>query len=517
MKRTLTFNVIFLCLLLFVAKTIGAVFRLPLTWIIGAEGIGIYQLVFPVYVLFLTLTSSFVPQAISKLVSSFVAQQDFKSAKKCAFIGGLVVVIGSLFGAFILAVCAPHISALQGNASIVKCYYMIAPAVVFVGCMSVIKGYFQGLEIVIYTGVTNLIEQIIKVVFGLLLASKWVQYGVIFGVMGALLGVTISEFVSLIYLIIISLIKRKKHSVKTNTKANIKSSECLKLFLKICFPVAICGLIMPMVQFIDSSLIINLLPDGIDLSNKSAVFGLSGGVVGSLINLPVVFSLAVATVALPKISGLCERKNMKEIKNVCTKALTIVLLLTIPCMVGMMILSPNIIDFLYAGSIESDYLLIATRLLCIGSVSIVLLALSQVTSSILQGMGKFYLPLVSLLIGGALKIISNIILIPKVGIMGDQLANIVCYFAIFVINFALLAKNINNIFYFNLIKIVLASGIMCVIAFVFIGNTAISGTWLLISAIILSVIIYFVSVGVLFIENIIAYKKRKNKNIMQKY
>ena len=81
------------------AKAIGAVFRLPLTWILGAEGIGLYQIVFPVYSLILTLTSAFIPQALSKLISACNAKRDYSGARQVFVVSTIITLILSLTGA----------------------------------------------------------------------------------------------------------------------------------------------------------------------------------------------------------------------------------------------------------------------------------------------------------------------------------------------------------------------------------------------------------------------------------
>lgn len=487
-----------LCVFLMVGKVIGAVYRLPLTYILGSEGIGIYQMIFPLYSLLLTISSSAVPQALSKLISEKQAKGDHVGAKQIFRVATIWLIIFSFVcTAIILIACMP-ISRMQGNAQSYICYLGIAPSIIFVGVISAYKGYFQGQENMVPSGVASLIEQVVKMVAGLLLAYLFMPNGVLFGVFGALLGVSISEFVAAIYLAVRYIITKPPRKIVTNG-LNFKS--CSKALLSICLPVTLGALILPLVQFIDSGLVVKLLTmSGYSQQEATSLFGLSSGAVGSLVNLPVVLSLSVATAVLPSISKSNVCGNEQRVKSTINKSFMLTILLTLPCVFGLFMLSRPIISFLYGGVFSKAEIEIASYLLKIGAVSCLFLALTQVSSGILQGKGNFKTPMFALLVGGVFKIIANIVLIkvPQINIYGDQIANLLCFLAAFLVNISFIAKQITAATYRDILKILIASIVMSGFISLFIYFVDVNNFWLLATSIICAVMVYFSTLIILF-------------------
>lgn len=183
-----------------IAKIISALYRVPLTSVLGAEGMGMYQLIFSIYALILALTTGGIPVAVSRLTSENNA---LKKDSRIVLKNALLSVVGtSVVLAALLCVLSGFVARIQGNEGVKSGYYVIAPAVVFVGALSMFRGWFQGNNDVIPTAVSGLFEQVFKLAFGLTLAKILSKYGVIYGVIGALSGVMISEFVALIYIVI---------------------------------------------------------------------------------------------------------------------------------------------------------------------------------------------------------------------------------------------------------------------------------------------------------------------------
>ena len=185
----------------FIGKVIGAFYRIPFSYIVGAEGVGLYQLVYPLFTLMLTISSSGLPSSISKLLSEQWASGQYSLARKTFKFSMMFLLVFSFIGSLIIATFAYPISQLQGNTNAFGCYLAICPAVFFVGIISGFRGFFQAKENMVPTAVSGLIEQIVKLVVGLGFAYLF-RESVVKATMGALLGVTISEVVASVYLII---------------------------------------------------------------------------------------------------------------------------------------------------------------------------------------------------------------------------------------------------------------------------------------------------------------------------
>ena len=192
----------FFAALCLVAKGIGALYRIPLTNIMGAEGIGLYQMVFPLYSVLLTVSGGGLPGAISKTVSAFSAVGDTENTRRTLKISLLVLTLAGLAATVLLIVFRDKIAALQGNPLAATAYLGIAPAVVFVAVISCFRGYFQGKLDMLPSGISQVVEQVVKMVVGLILCSRFLQYGVAYAAFGALLGVTVSEMAATAVLLV---------------------------------------------------------------------------------------------------------------------------------------------------------------------------------------------------------------------------------------------------------------------------------------------------------------------------
>ena len=181
-----------------ISKILGAVYRIPLVRIIGGDGVGIYQLVFPVYALLLEFSGCAFPTAISKLIAEIkgddVEEKSFalfKSALSlCLILGGIATIV-------MIALARP-LAILQGDERAYIAYLFLAPSIFLVSLLSCYRGYFQGKMNMKPTAFSQVIEQSVKLAFGLFFASIFMP-NVPLSAGGATLAVTISEGVALIY------------------------------------------------------------------------------------------------------------------------------------------------------------------------------------------------------------------------------------------------------------------------------------------------------------------------------
>ena len=449
-------------------KVIGAFYRIPFSWIVGAEGVGLYQLVYPFYALILTISTSGLPSSISKLLSEQWAKGEHSLARKTFKYCMIMLLIFSAIGSLLIALLAYPISKIQGNQDAFVCYLAIAPAVFFVGIISGIRGYFQAKENMTPTAVSGLIEQVIKLVFGLGFAYIFNQ-SVVSSTVGALFGVTISEILAAIYLIISYNISKKKMVavVLTETAVGLSNKQIRSQILKIALPIALGGLILPITLLIDSGLIVKILSKTMSVSQATTLYGLQSGVVGSISNLPVVASMAVATAILPKISKEKVYNNNEVLTKSISHAIMFVLLVAIPCAICFYVFSEQIVLFLYNSSFSTAEIAVSTRLLKISCINIVFLSLAQVSSSVLQGLGKVKTPMWSLLIGAVIKTICLIVLVnnPQINIYGAEISDAACYLVAAVINIVVIHKTVSYNNFVGILKVAAVSLIVGLIAY----------------------------------------------------
>lgn len=417
-------------------KIIGAVFRIPLTNIVGSEGMANYQVAYPIYALLVVISTAGLPAAISRMVAERVSVGDYKGAHKVFRTAFKVLVIIGILSTIILLVIAKPVALSVKIPSADLSLMMIAPALFFVAILSAYRGYFQGLQIMLPTALTQIVEQVVKLVAGLYFASLWVEKGVAWGAAGALLGVSISEIFALILIKV--MYSFKKEDIQANLMKNTeiphssKRSVLFDLFI-IAVPITLGACIMPVVGFLDTAIITNVMST-IDYSAFSSLsptesFGVLTGSVNPLINMPAVLSLALCMSLVPAMSEARSQKNALEVSSRSAMGFKLAMLIGLPSAAGMFILAKPIIILLYSKGLTPEELLIGTQLLQTLSIGVLFLTILQTMTGILQGAGHQFIPVFNLIIGAGVKVVLSIVLIriPSLNINGAAIGTAACY------------------------------------------------------------------------------------------
>lgn len=354
----------------FVSKLLGAVYRIPLTNILGGEGMGIYQMVYPLYCILLTVSASGIPTGISRLISSGRGA----GAERQAFrLYGAVGVIGML----IMFVLSAPLAALQTEPAIKLCCQLLCPSVFFVSLMSVVRGYFQGKGNMLPTATTEIMEQVIKVAFGV--AFSYLFRGNLpLAVASTLLAVTISEIISTGVALLWYFKKRSKPPLYRVQSVPVKS------ILRFTVPLTLTAIALPVSQLFESIIAVRLLRAGAE--NATALYGVFSGCAITIINLPVSITYGLAASSVPQISPLAESGDMAGAKKKAFKSLAITLAVSLPAAVGLYFLAPLATRLIF-GSLQGEEKELLISLIKILAVSSVTQSLVQTSSACLTAMG----------------------------------------------------------------------------------------------------------------------------------
>lgn len=418
----------------FVAKLIGAIYRIPLTRFLGAEGIGIYQMVFPVYALLLDFSGAGVPNALSKIISGEEnkgkAYSYLYTSLKLFFIVGIV-------GTGLMLALAIPLSKLQLSKMAVLCYATLSPAVLMVSLISCFRGFFQGNMKMLPTASSQVIEQVIKLAVGLWLCFVF-RENLRIAVASATFAVTISEIVCLLYLYALFLSYKKKNGFIINS--DIDKRNVLKNIIRYTVPITILGLVLPFSQILDGILTVNILSRYLD--NATSLYGLLSGVVLTVINLPVGICHGIATATIPAVSK--EKEHSQKSKRAVGVLLLTLFLSGVFAFITYFF-APIIIRILFS-SLSSKNKEIAVSLLRLTSFSIVFLSVLQTSNAVLIGMNSVYLPIFSLIVGVIIKTVLNVILLgdKRLNIYGGGVALIACYFFACLVNLIMIIAKENG-------------------------------------------------------------------------
>ena len=416
-----------------ICKLVGVLFSTPLTYVIGAQGQGIYNAVFPTYNLLLTISSAGLPVAVSRMVSSALAKDDPHSAKHVFRVALLLLTTLGCLAAIIMLAGSGMLAARVNQPDSKIGFQVIAPCVAVVCMMSAFRGFIQGQQDMVPTAISQLIEQVGKVFLALPMAYIGNQMGgVAMGAAGALLGTTIVEGIALLYMILLYFRRRSRFDAipQLAPEQNASTKRIAEQLMVIAIPITIGSCIVPLSQFIDSAMLVNrCVVSGLTHDAAVETYGVFSGMVIRLINIPTALSLAVSMSLVPAISSAWAVQDMDAVQRQTNLGLRFAFLIGLPCSVGMSVLSEQIFRFFYQGSLSEENIMTGSTLLMVSSLTVVLFTVVQATSSILQGVRKQRIPMYTLVAGVVCKIALNYTLvgIPGFNIHGAPISSLVCY------------------------------------------------------------------------------------------
>ena len=421
-----------------VAKMLGALYRIPLTNVLGAEGMGMYQLVFPVYALFMVLATAGIPTALSRTVAEKRATGE--STKKYLSVSMLALFLLGLIFATIMAVFSKFLAQKQGNADTYPGFLIIAPAIVCVCVISGFRGWFQGEMYMLPTALSNVVEQVVKLSVGLGLSYALAKRGVVYAVCGALLGVTVSEIATVLYMLLTYLVrsaKQKKENALTarvaveraegdvakRARFRITKAEA-KGILHVALPIAAVSVLMPLSSFFDSVIVVNMLKVfGLEKSVATAQYGIISGPVNSLINMPVVAIMSLAVAIVPSVSASRVTRDIDGVMLKSSLCVRLAYLLGIPFAFYLAVFAKNVIGALYPD-LSYGNAIVAVNVLRITAANVVLLATMQSYVSLLQALDKTKYAVLSLVCAIIVKIVLGVVLTRYIGINGAAIASL---------------------------------------------------------------------------------------------
>ena len=431
-----------------IVKIMGAFFRIPLSNLIGSIGMGYYQVVYPIYTLFLTLAVAGFPTALAKLVSEQRAVGDFKGANKTFRISYTVLFITGLISFSIFFFGAEFISTvILKNSGAYAAMVAISPALLFVPLMSSYRGYFQGRRDMTKIAVSQVIEQFFRVSLGLFLGYMLMKsYGPEMGAAGGVLGAAIGGFASAAFLIYIYLRNTKERKAEIAHSSHIKTESTgtiLKKLLYVAIPITIGACVMPLVNMVDSVIVVRRLQvAGFDIDMANSLLGQLSGMAIPIVNLPVVIDQAIGMSLVPSISEAYALNQINRARKEAKTGLKTILLVVLPCTFGLAALATPIMSLLFP-SIEATGPASLGTLLFVVAPSAIFLGLVYAQNGILQGMGKPMVPVIALLVGMLFKVVISYTLtgIASVNIIGSGIGTVSAYAVASIIEFIYIKKH----------------------------------------------------------------------------
>ena len=459
-----------------VIKILGAFFRIPLSNLIGDTGMGYYQTAYPIYVLFLMISTAGIPIAISRMVSERIALGNYGQAHRVFKLSFRLLVATGVISTLICIVFAEQFVNILKNPKAYLAMIAIAPALLFVPIQAAYRGYFQGMQDMRPTAVSQVVEQTFRVSLGLYLAYLFIGAGLDKAAAGAAFGATaggISGAVAIgfIYFLRRPKIKRQIRKSKRENPQDVEEdtrSVLLKL-LAIAIPITIGSAIMPIMNAVDIAIVMRRLQEtGWTYEQANSLYGQLAGFAAPLINFPQVLTQAVSMSLVPAVVAAYSLKETDELHRNIKLGLRTAQIVGFPCAVGLIVLAKPIMMTLYPSRVESA--ISASGALMILAVGVIFLSTVQTLTGVLQGIGKQIIPVRNLFIGVIFKVILAYVLtgIPSINVKGAAVGTVVAYIVASTLNLIAVKKytGVKFDFVMTYLKPAVSTLVMAVCAFV---------------------------------------------------
>ena len=378
----------------------------------------------------------------------------------------------------------------------------VSVALLFTPIVASLRGYYQGRQNMRPTAITEVIEQMIRVIVGLSLAYMFYKTSLEKAAAGATFGASAGIIAALIMMFAIYRLdsKARKSLAGRSIKTEESDRDRIKQLFAYLIPITIGACIMPIMINIDAAIIVRrLVATGWDHQTAKNLYGLISGYVDPIIGLPNVFVDAICISMMPAVTTAFTLKHKEELDAHIRTGLKTMMVIAYPCAVGLIVLAKPILRMLYLKKIEEADM--AVPLLQILAVSIVTLAVMRILAASLQGVGKMNLPVINLFIGAVVKVILTFILvgIPALNVNGAGISSVCAYLTAGILNYKALRKyadvrlDIAGVFVKPLVaSLIMGAGAYAVYKLVFLATSGNAISTLF--AIIIAVIIYFVAV-----------------------
>ena len=481
----------------FVAKAIGMIYRIPLTHILGDDGNGYYSTANEIYTIILMISSFSLPLAVSRLVAEREYAGEVKSSYKvlicslrfAAVTGGILSILTFLLG----GVITKYVMGVELASYALR---VLAPAIFLFALTGVLRGFFQGHGTMVPTAVSQIIEQIINAIVSVAGAYVMLQYGLKLGekkgdaelgtalaAAGGTFGTVASVGVALLFMIVIYLGYRngfKRRMKKDKTRRRESDRAIYRAITYTILPIVLSTLVYNISTIIDQGVFNHILAGmGFTQKQYATVWGIYSGKFRVLMNVPLSIASCLAPSVVPALTEAMANNDLREAGLRTRDTIRYTMVFTIPCAVGMAALARPIMMMLYGNN---DSLALAAGIMQSGALLTVLLALSTLTTGILQGLGEMQAPLVHAATAVAIHLGFLVLFVVKFkwNIYGVVYANIIFGLIICLLNARSIRKKLH---YRQEIKKtflvpVIAAGVMGIAAYLvhrvfnlFAGNT----------------------------------------------
>lgn len=437
-KDSLVRGTIILAAAAFVSRVLGVIQKVPLQHILGDDGMAPYGIAYNVYGFLLIVATAGVPSAISKLVSERYALGHIADARRIYYAAIWFAIVGGIISTLVLYASASYYAVhIANEPHAILAIRAIAPALLIFPLIAIMRGYFQGRQMMKAGGMSQIFEQIVRVSTAVGIAFLFLRWGYNADTIaaGASFGAVTGAIAAFSVMLYYQRVRRRLDEAEGLAlqpseliqRATLRYRDIYRMLFKVSIPISIVSLVVPMLYLIDSSTTIGLLQDQIGKAAAVKELGILVGKAQSIAGIPPILAIALSMSVIPVISSAYAKKDERVVADQSSMALRISVITGFPIVVVLMIAAKPVIGTLFTDAIgwPTASLLTASTMFQI---------VMMTAGAILLGINKVKIPMANVLIGLVIKFIGNMLLAPLWGMTGIVLSTALCFLVIMSLN-----------------------------------------------------------------------------------
>lgn len=396
-----------------ITKFLGIIYVIPFYAIIGESNIALYGYAYTIYNLFLALSTVGIPPAMSKLISEYNTLEYYNTKERAYKIGKKLLISLGILLFLIMFISAPLIanqimgdlSGGNSKESIILVIRVISTAILVVPFLSVTKGYLQGHKFITPSSISQVIEQLVRIVVILLgsyLCIKVFKVGVTKAISVAVFGATVGALVALIYLLI-KINKNKKDIIKTDKikkeEKNITDKQIVKKLLIYSVPFISFGIALSIYDYIDMTTIIKILHSfGFTTKDAESILGVINTTGNKLNSVVLAISTGLMTSLVPNITSSFVKGDNNDVRKKVNQSIIMLLYVTLPMTIGLSLLAEPVFYAFYGQNLWG------AKVFCLSIFVALFRCIFTTSISIVQSLNKFKNVFISIIVGILVKL-----------------------------------------------------------------------------------------------------------------
>ena len=427
-----------------IVKAIGLMFKIPMNHIVGDEGMGYYNSAYTFYTYLYMVSTAGLPTAISIMISDSRAKRQLKQAKSIYRIAMTVFCIIGVVSMLIMFFGSGLMSKAIGAENTKYSIMAIAPTLFFICIASALRGYFQGYQQMVPTAISQFLEAACKLGIGIVFAKYAISQGYEIYIVAAYatVGLTSGALLSMLFMMFSKLLFKEQqydaeYIAQGEDDSVLPKKTLLKKLILIALPITISASVMSLTNLIDAAIVQRLLQStGLSQVAATELYGNYTSLAVPMFNLPPVLIYPISYSIVPLLTAAKQRGDRERCRIVSESSMRIAMLVGIPCGLGLSALSEPILSLFY----KQESVKLAYPLLSILGPSTAFICILSVTNAILQSAGYERKPLISMLCGACVKIVTNFFLIQYIGMKGTPVSTFLCYLTVTILNIHFIHK-----------------------------------------------------------------------------